>query len=64
MASSPDPEYVASVLAHLGKMDEAYTWLDKAYKEGKLGQSLWGDVCWNRNDERFKTIASKVGLRP
>jgi tetratricopeptide (TPR) repeat protein len=62
-APAPDAHYVATVFAHLGKMKEAYDWLEKAYDQGEL-QGLGFDVCWDRNNERFKKIAEKVGLKP
>jgi serine/threonine protein kinase len=54
--SPPDPHPVAVILAHLGKTDEAYEWLEKACNEGKL-DGLWFDPCWDHNDKRFKRIA-------
>jgi tetratricopeptide (TPR) repeat protein len=60
---APDAHYVAIILAHLGKTVEAYDWLEKACNQGEL-EGLWFDVCWDRNNERFKKIATQVGLKP
>jgi serine/threonine protein kinase/tetratricopeptide (TPR) repeat protein len=57
--SPPDPHPVAVILAHLGRTDEAYTWLDKACREGKLS-GLWFDPCWDHRDDRFKAIAKRL----
>jgi tetratricopeptide (TPR) repeat protein len=57
--SPPDPHPVAVILAHLGRTDEAYRWLDKACKEGKL-DGLWFDPCWDHRDDRFKAIAKRL----
>jgi serine/threonine protein kinase/Tfp pilus assembly protein PilF len=57
--SPPDLHYIAVILAHLGRMDEAYRWLGNACQEGKL-DGLWFDPCWDHNDYRFKDIAKKL----
>jgi tetratricopeptide (TPR) repeat protein len=61
--SPPDPHPVALILAHLGRTEEAYMWLGKACKEGKLG-GLWFDPCWDHRDHRFTEIARKLRRGP
>src|SRR5262245_51070911 len=53
----------ALCLAHLGRMKEAYDWLEKAAQEGKL-ENLWADLIWDHKDERFRKVARMVGLDP
>jgi serine/threonine-protein kinase len=56
---------IAIVAAHLGKIDEAFEWLDRAFEERSpwLNQ-LHGDPVWDpiRDDPRFGTLAERVGL--
>jgi len=54
--------YNAAVcLARLGKTDEAYKRLEEAEQKQQVGTgNLVFDLCWDWNDERFKTIAKRV----
>lgn len=57
--------YIATMYARLGKKDEAFKWLEKAYKarEGEMG-GLKVNPHWNnlREDPRFADLIRRVGL--
>jgi serine/threonine protein kinase/tetratricopeptide (TPR) repeat protein len=54
---------IAFSLAHLGRMDEAYDRLKIACEKGQI-ENLWSELCWSHEDERFKRIAQKIGMKP
>ena len=60
--TSPDLYYVATLYARLGEKDNAYENLAKAFQKNHFAGGLMVDVCWDRNDERFKALARRVGL--
>jgi TolB-like protein/Tfp pilus assembly protein PilF/predicted Ser/Thr protein kinase len=60
-----DPYYVALIHAGLGEKDQAFAWLDKAYKERSTRlTSLIVDAELDslRSDPRFAELVRKVGL--
>jgi serine/threonine protein kinase len=59
---SPDFYRIATFYAHLGDKDQAYDFLEKAFKRTPFAGGLMVDPCWDRNDEWFKALARKVGL--
>jgi hypothetical protein len=64
MKEAPESAHeIAVALAHLGKIDKVYEWLEKAADEGAL-QGLWYDLFWDYKDKRFRKIAAKVDFNP
>ena len=59
---SPDLYYIASMYAHRGEMDKAYEYLEKAFERHYCLENLLFDLCWDRNDEWFKSFARRIGL--
>jgi len=59
---SPDLYYIASMYAHRGEMDKAYEYLEKAFERHYCLEHLLFDLCWDRNDEWFKSFARRIGL--
>jgi TolB-like protein/Tfp pilus assembly protein PilF len=58
---------IALVYAGLGEKDEAFAWLEKAYKERDKGLTfLKVDQCLDplRSDPRFQDLLCRVGLPP
>jgi tetratricopeptide (TPR) repeat protein len=60
--SSPDLYQIATFHVRLGEKDKAYDYLEKAFRQNPFAGGLMVDPCWDRNDERFKAFARKVGL--
>jgi len=59
------PTYFAEVYASLGNTDEAFRWLEKAYKERNWGMLyLRHDWCWDplRSDPRFDDLVQRMGF--
>ena len=56
--------YIASVYGFLGNRDQAFAWLEKAYKVRDNVDSLAADPQWDplRSDPRFKDLLKRVGL--
>ena len=48
--------------AHRGEMDKAYEYLEKAFERHYCLEHLLFDLCWDRNDEWFKSFARRIGL--
>jgi tetratricopeptide (TPR) repeat protein len=59
--STCDTSGIALILAHLGRIDEAYDWLEKSCDDGTL-DNLWAHRIWDRSNPRFEAVAKKVGL--
>jgi Flp pilus assembly protein TadD len=59
------PTYIAAVHAGLGDKDQAFQWLEKAYRERDEGliylnvAAPWGNL---RSDPRFASLVRRVGL--
>ncbi|MFQ5866060.1 MAG: protein kinase [bacterium] len=59
------PEVLAALYFTLGKKDQGFEWLEKAYEEGDIGpwrlkiEPIYDGV---RSDPRFKALLKKVGL--
>ncbi len=56
---------IAIVTAYLGRTDEAFEWLDRAFDERSPWLNhLHGDPVWDpiRDDPRFDALATRVGL--
>jgi tetratricopeptide (TPR) repeat protein len=60
--SSPDWYALATFSARLDDMDQAFKFLEQANQNEYCFESLMYDLCWDHNDERFKTFVKKVGL--
>jgi len=62
-ASHPDAYTIATFLARLGRKEQAYDRLEEVDKRGEIEPgNLAFDLCWDKNDERFKAVARKNGL--
>ena len=59
---SPDFYHIATFYLRLADEDQAYHYLEMAFRQTPFAGSLMVDPCWDRSDERFKTFARKVGL--
>jgi len=59
------PWFMASIYEYLGDKDQAFAWLEKAYKSKDGTDSLF-DPQWDplRSDPRFKDLLRRVGLPP
>ncbi len=57
------PWFIASIYGYLGDKDQAFAWLEKAYKSKDATDSLF-DPQWDplRSDPRFKDLMRRVGL--
>ena len=61
----PDPFHIAAFYTLLGEKDQAFEWLEKAYKEHSLGlgglkeASIFDSI---RSDARFKALLKKINL--
>jgi TolB-like protein/DNA-binding winged helix-turn-helix (wHTH) protein/Tfp pilus assembly protein PilF len=57
------PWFIASIYGHLGDKDQAFAWLEKAYKSRDGTDTLF-DPMWDplRSDPRFKDLLRRVGL--
>jgi len=60
------PFWRASVVAALGRTDEAFRLLDDAYSEGSPLMPFLGNLWWEplRGDPRFADLVRRVGLPP
>src|SRR5215469_12793722 len=58
------PDSYAAIYAALGDRDNAFEWLEKAYREGGLLTGLKVDPRWDnlRRDARFDDLMRRVGL--
>lgn len=59
------PNFIALVYAALGDKDEAFQWLERAYKEHDDDLALLKvDPRWDslRGDPRFMSLLQRVGL--
>jgi tetratricopeptide (TPR) repeat protein len=59
---SPDFYRISTFCIRLGKKDQAYDYLEKAFKHPPFPEGLMADPCWDRTDESFKAFARKIGL--
>jgi tetratricopeptide (TPR) repeat protein len=60
-----DYDDIAECLVHLeGRTSDAYDWLEKARQKGELKGPgpLFAEICWDRNDSRFKEIVRKMNV--
>jgi len=57
---------IASLCANLGKKDEAFQWLEKAYAERSAVSSISVETPFDslRSDPRFRDLLRRVGLGP
>jgi len=57
------PWFIASIYGHLGDKDQAFAWLEKAFK-ARDGTDTLFDPMWDplRSDPRFKDLLRRVGL--
>jgi len=57
------PWFIASLYEYMGDKDQAFAWLEKAYKSRDGTDSLF-DPMWDplRSDPRFKDLLRRVGL--
>jgi len=57
------PWFIASLYEYMGDKDQAFAWLEKAYKSRDGTDSLF-DPQWDplRSDPRFKDLVRRVGL--
>jgi tetratricopeptide (TPR) repeat protein len=55
--------YIASIYGFVGDKDQAFAWLEKAYK-AKDGVDCLADPTWDplRSDPRFASLVRRVGL--
>ena len=55
--------YIASIYGFVGDKDQAFAWLEKAYK-AKDGVECLADPTWDplRSDPRFTSLVRRVGL--
>ncbi|CAM4231787.1 helix-turn-helix domain-containing protein [Gillisia limnaea] len=67
-ANKGEPEiivFVAHYYARLGKNDEAFKWLDKAYKKHEV-DLIWlkadPNLLMLKNDPRYKVLCNKIGF--
>lgn len=67
-ANKGEPEinvFVAHYYARLGKNDEAFKWLDKAYKKHEM-ELIWlktdPNLLMLKNDPRYKELCNKIGF--
>ena len=61
-----DPMDMAVYNANLGNADTAFEWLEKCYKDRRVGLVfLKTDPIWDkiRNDPRFADLIRRVGLK-
>jgi hypothetical protein len=59
------PTFIAAVYAGLGKNDQAFQWLEKAYNERDEGLIYLNSAApWRRlsSDPRFASLVRRVGL--
>ena len=57
---------IALVCLALGELDEAFRWLEQAYRDHSFWLAYWGGVDPRldvlRGDERFKVLLRRLGL--
>lgn len=61
------PDEFAEIYARLGKEDEAFAWLSKAYEEHTWGvTAVNSDPVWDRlrSDPRYSELVRRMGLQP
>jgi serine/threonine protein kinase/Flp pilus assembly protein TadD len=59
---SPDLYLLATYHARLGETEKAYEFLERAYTNHYCLENLMFDLCWDRQEPRFKAFTRKVGL--
>lgn len=61
---APNSYDLATLYAHLGNTNQAYAYLELAFKEHAFDGGPMFDLCWNHNDPNFIKIVKHYGMMP